>query len=145
MMAWNLDYRRPRIDVSEVQFSALSFEDETPDFSRVTFFWCVIENLILSPHAPITRLPQFNRCLIGSLDGVARGELPVAAFHDCDVQEVSNAPARNAAILDMDLPLATKVLLTTLNKLFNQAGSGQKENAFYRGLEPRARELVPQV
>ena len=83
--------------------------------------------------------------MIGSLDGVGRAELPTDAFHNCEVQEVSNAPARNAAILDTDLPLAIKVLLTTLNKLFNRAGSGRRENAFHRGLEPRARELVPQV
>lgn len=145
MMEWNLDYRRPRIDVSEVQFGTMFFEDEIPDFSRVTFVECIIENLFLSPNSPVSRLPRFEHCLIGSLDGVARGELPLDAFHNCDVQEVSNAPARNAAILDTDLPLATKVLLTTLNKLFNQAGSGRKENAFYRGLEPRARELVPPV
>lgn len=145
MMEWSLDYRRQRIDVSDVQFNSMSFDDEIPDFSRVTFVECIIENLFLSPRLPVDRLPRFERCLIGSLDGVARGELPPDAFHDCEVQEVSNALARNAAILDTDLPLAVKVLLTTLNKLFNQAGSGRKENAFYRGLEPRGRELVPQV
>jgi hypothetical protein len=145
MMGWNLDYRRPRIDISEIQFNTVSFDDEIPDFSRVTFVECVVENLFLSPKAPVNRLPRFEHCLIGSLDGISRGELPSDAFHDCEVQEVSNAPARNAAILDTDLPLAIKILLTTLNKLFNQAGSGRKENAFYRGLDPRARGLVPQV
>ena len=87
-----------------------------------------------------------KRRMIGSLDGiVARGDLPKEAFVDCEIIELSNSTARNADILVTDLPVATKVLLTVLNKLFYQAGRGRKENAFYRGLEPRAHGLVPQI
>lgn len=146
MMDWNLDFTRPGIDVTDIQFSNLSFEDDVPDFSRVRFIECIVDNLYLAQGAPESRLPRFEHCLIGAIDGVAtRGDLPLKVFLDCDIDELRNSTARNALILDTDLPIATKVLLTVLNKLFNQAGRGRKENAFSRGLETRARGLVPSI
>ena len=106
----------------------------------------MFEYFLLAPGVASDKLPRFNHCLIGSLDGVAtRGDLPPTIFVDCEVMELSNSTARNAGILDTDLPIATKVLLTALNKLFNQAGRGRKENALYRGLDPRSRGLVAQI
>ena len=91
-------------------------------------------------------MPRLHGCLIGSLDGVATlGDLPSDAFQNCDVVEISNTIGRNAEILATDLPLGTEVLLTVLNKLFNQAGRGRRENAFVRGLDARARALVPEI
>jgi hypothetical protein len=147
MMELNVDYRRSAITIPDIQFEGMSFDDdELPNFSQVTFQECVIDSLFLAENVPSARLPRFNKCLIGSLDGIAAlGDLPKDAFHDCEVLELSNSTARNADILATDLPTATKVLLTILNKLFNQAGRGRKENAFTRGLDPRSRGLVPQI
>jgi len=146
MIGWNLDYRKDRIDISDFEFESMSFEEEVPDFSRVTFQECIFFNFFLAPNIQAERLPRFRKCLIGSLDGVATlGDLPKEAFQDCDVLELSNSVARNAGILATDLPGTSKVLLTVLNKLFNQAGRGRKENAFSRGLDPRDRALVPDI
>lgn len=146
MMAWNLSYHRSGITISDFHFEELSFDEDVPDFSKITFQECTFESLRVPMEVNSSALPRFNRCLIGSLDGVVSlGDLSEAAFRDCEVLELSNSTARNADILQTDLPVATKVLLTVLNKLFNQAGRDRKENAFSRGLEPRARGLVPQV
>lgn len=146
MMDWGLNYERSGIDISEIQFDNVTFEEPIPDFSHVRFINCLIDSLFLGQNVSIKHLPKFSGCLIGSLDGIAAiGDLPKDAFIDCEIQAVSNSLARNAGILDTDLPVATKVLLTILNKLFNQAGRGRKENAFSRGLDTRARALVPQI
>lgn len=146
MLYWNLDYNKSRIDISEMSFESIVFEEDVPDLSRITFRECLVEMLVIGPNVHADRLPRFDRCLIGSLDGIAaRGDLPPEVFHECEVTELADSVARNASILNTDLPIATKVLLTVLNKLFNQAGRGRKENAFSRGLEPRARSLVPQI
>ncbi|HEY1931832.1 MAG TPA: hypothetical protein VGG99_07470 [Acetobacteraceae bacterium] len=146
MMAWGIDYDRAFISFSDVHFPALSFEEEIPNLSRVGFWECTIESMTITFGVNTSNMPRFYSCLIGSLDGVAAmGDLPADVFQDCEVMELANSLGRNADILDADLPLAVKVLLTILNKLFNQAGSGRKENAFSRGLDERARELVPDI
>lgn len=146
LVAWNLDYKRSAIAVSDVHFTGLFFEEEIADVSRITFWQCSIENLTLAPGINMSHLPKFNGCLIGSLDGiVALGDMPTDIFVNCDVLEFAGSIERNAEILATDLPIATKVLLTVLNKLFYQAGRGRKENAFSRGLDPRAQALVADV
>jgi hypothetical protein len=147
MMEWNIDYTKGRVDIAvESVIEGMSFDDEIPNFSRITFVECIFESLFIASNIGMERLPRFKKCLIGSLDGIAaRGDLPTDVFVDCDVSELSNSIARNASILETDLPVASKVLLTVLNKLFNQAGRGRKENAFSRGLDPRARGLVPEI
>lgn len=146
LMYWTADFTKSHVDVRDIQFESMTFEEAVPDFSRVTFWDCVFEHLSLSQDVDIKRLPRFRRCLIGSLDGIATlGDLPTEVFLDCDVIELASSTARNATILGTDLPIATKVLLTVLNKLFMQAGRGRKENAFVRGLDTRAKLLVPQI
>ena len=146
LMALNLGYRRSPIIFSDIHFQSMLFDEEIPDLSKVSFSECTFNNMYLAPGIDSSRLPRLHGCLIGSLDGVATlGDLPPDAFHNCDVIEFSNAIGRNAEILATDLPLGTKVLLTVLNKLFNQAGRGRRENAFVRGLDARARALVPEI
>ena len=47
----------------------------------------------------------------------------------------------------LDLPFAggVRVLITVLKKLFERPGNGRRENALYRGLDHRAKRLVPDV
>lgn len=146
LMLWNLAYHRSPLDIRDVQFEQMQFDDDIPDFSKVSFWGCIIESLYISPVSPTNRLPRFNHCLIGSLDGVASvRDLPRDAFQNCEIDQVVDSVARNARILETDLPLGVRVLMTVLNKLFFQAGRGRKENAFVRGLDGRAQGLVPQI
>jgi hypothetical protein len=48
-------------------------------------------------------------------------------------------------VLDLQLPLGVRVLVTVLKKLFERKGRGRRENALYRGLDYRAKRLVPEV
>lgn len=146
LVDWGISYSRGGIDISDVHLSTFSLDDDVPDLSRIRFIECIIDSLFVSPNIPSERLPIFERCLIGAIDGVAtQGDLPPNAFPGCEIDEFRNSTARNALILETDLPISTKVLLTVLNKLFNQAGRGRRENAFSRGLEPRAKALVAPI
>lgn len=76
---------------------------------------------------------------------MSKEDLPSEVFDDdCDFEEFSDART-NADIFELQLPEGTKVLLTVLKKLFMQRGSGRRESAFTRGLDHRARRLVPDV
>jgi len=50
-----------------------------------------------------------------------------------------------SGIMGLSLPLAVRVALTVLKKVYLQAGSGRKESALRRGLDDRARNLVTPV
>lgn len=146
MFLLGIDYHGNLITISDAHFDGLVLDAESPDLSRVVFYGCIVDSLHLDRNASIEKSPQFRGCLIQSLDGVVtREDLPPAVFRECEIETLTNSVARNASILDTDLPLGTKVLLTTLNKLFIQAGGGRRENAFSRGLDPRARDLVPSI
>ena len=60
MMDWNLDFERPGIDIADVQFENLSFEDEIPNFSKVRFIECIIDNFFLASTVSTERLPEFH-------------------------------------------------------------------------------------
>ena len=146
MMAWSIDYSRGAIGFSDLHFPSALFDEDLPDLSLVGFWECTIDTMTIGADINMAHMPRFYNCLIGYLDGIATmGDLPPNVFHNCYVEQLANSVGRNADILNTDLPLAVKVLLTILNKLFHQAGSGRKENAFSRGLDVRARELVPEI
>jgi hypothetical protein len=66
-------------------------------------------------------------------------------FHDCVVDAFVTGTGTTNQVLDLQLPLGVRVLITVLKKLFERRGRGRKENALYRGLDYRARRLVPDV
>ena len=63
-------------------------------------------------------------------------------MHSRALGNVADAPD---ASLALSLPLGTRELLTILRKLYARRGSGRRESALYRGLDPRAQQLVEDV
>lgn len=47
--------------------------------------------------------------------------------------------------LELPLSIRMRVLLTMLRKLYTQSGSGRKQSALFRGLDQRARQVVPEI
>jgi hypothetical protein len=66
-------------------------------------------------------------------------------FHDCVIDSFTSGAGTTNDVLDLHLPLGVRVMITVLKKLFERRGRGRKENALYRGLDHRARRLVPEV
>ena len=117
------------------------------DLSMIKYRDCFISKIEMEPEIDGTTMPTFDECYIEEIEGrVSLNDLPAGAFDsNCHITKFSNAASTTAGVLTLDLPLGTRVCLTILKKLYEQSGSGRKENALYRGLDSRARRLVPRV
>ena len=117
-----------------------------PRAASVHFQDCLLGQLGLDPEIGHDTLPRFHRCFIAVLDGrVSAADLPPGVFDDCICEAFAMGAGTTDQVLDLHLPLGVRVLVTVLKKLFERRGRGRKENALYRGLDYRARKLVPDV
>jgi hypothetical protein len=91
------------------------------------------------------RLPRFIGCFVLELDGrVSERDLPPGTFDgDCTFDMFADRAESTDAILDLDMPLGAKVVLTILRKVYLQRGSGRRETALRRGLDVTGQRLVP--
>jgi len=128
-----------------LQYSPLG--DEGENYSKITYQNCLFERLSIAAQANPDLLPKFLDCYFGVVEGrVSAKDLPQSVFDkDCVFESFDDSAETSAAILDLSLPLNVRVLLTVLRKLYLQPGRGRKEGAFFRGLDYRARSLVPEV
>ena len=136
----------PNLFINEVLIPLLVIEDAEQDLKAVQFQNSIIGMLEVSSGLAPTKMPRFSRCHFGLVEGFAgESDLPEQVFVEVTIDSFENAAQTTNAILSLSLPLGTRVLLTILKKLYAQRGSGRRESALYRGLDPRAQQLVPQV
>lgn len=124
----------------------LLIDDFTRKFSNLIFQDCLFSNCEISKDVHWENLPQFSKCLFGTLDGYfGSTDLP-KNFVQCEVSTFALGGNTAAQILHSNLPEGLKILLTVLKKLFLQPGAGRQQAAFYRGaIDPRAERLVPEI
>ena len=117
------------------------------DLSKLKFEDCFFDLVEIDSQVDVDKMPSFHECYINELEGRVSGkDLPKGKFDDkCDIVKFSETAETTAELLTLDLPLGTRVCLTVLRKLYEQRGSGRRENALYRGLDDRARRLVSEV
>ena len=117
------------------------------DLSGVRFIDCLFSRVGLDSSRDATKWPTFRACVVEALEGrVSRHDLPVETFdEECVIETFVESAETTASVLTLDLPLGTRVCLTVLKKIYEQSGSGRRENALYRGMDHRARRLVPNV
>lgn len=134
------------IYVKEVLVARVDFSAEMPCAKGVHFQNCLFGEFGLDPEIESVRMPRFNGCFIATLDGrVSEADLPPDVFRDCAFDAFASGAGTTDQVLDLQLPLGVRVLVTVLKKLFERKGRGRRENALYRGLDHRARRLVPEV
>ena len=135
------------ITIRNIMVQDASFGDDALDFSKTSFHGCLFQRLEINASADVQFLPSFYECYIGSLDGrVSKADLPEDIFDsECVFDSFVDSSQNTAAILALPLSTGTKVLLTVLKKLYLQPGAGRKQSALFRGLDHRARTLVPDV
>ena len=117
------------------------------DLSGLRFRDCFFFRIELDGEVESDKVPYFQECFIEELEGrVSVADLPVGKFDKgCVVERFVRTAETTADVLTLDLPMGTRVCLTILKKLYEQSGSGRKENALHRGLDNRARRYVPEV
>ena len=113
---------------------------------KVRFDDCLFGVFALDPETTPEKLPRFTRCYFGLVEGrVSARDLPSGVFEDCTFDQFASCAETTNDVLELHLSLGVRVLLTILKKLFEQKGRGRKENALYRGLDHRAKQMVPQI
>jgi len=132
--------------VRDVVIPSLELADGEGDYSRVCYQGCYFKRIEIDHGVRSDRLPRFERCYFGLVDGrVSEDDLPGVFDDECVFETFSAGVETTDAILELDMPLPVRVLLTVLRKLFVQRGAGRKENALYRGIDAQGRRYVGKV
>lgn len=117
------------------------------DSSGLTFKACVFDHVGIEVDNNSFGYPKFKSCIVALLSGRNSATSCPADMFDtgCDISAFYDAYETNAQTLRSGLGIEKAILVTVLRKLFIQRGRGRKENAFYRGVEPRHRSLVKEA
>ena len=146
LLSLNYEYRGVNATIENVFINYLYLGKMEQDYSSIHFRNCYFRQLELG-ETDDNRLPRFEQCYFGEIIGrVSIHDLPKAFDRNtCVIEKFDQDPATTKAILELSLPLRTRVLLTILKKLYLQRGRGRRENALIRGLDHREREIVPEL
>lgn len=129
------------VSISEIDLTSSEFDE-----CNINFSGCLIDRIILPSPEENNSHVKFTECLIGRIEGrVSKSDLDVRQFSECDIAEFSDEYSVNNAVLESSLPLGVRVLVVTLRKLFTQGGAARLESALFRGLDQRAKLIVPDV
>jgi hypothetical protein len=146
MLSMRMDYSGRSLFISNVVMPGIYLDKDSPRLDGIEFQDCMFQSLEVDHNLELTRLPTFVRCYFGEVEGrMGPQDLPAEVFKDCVFDSFVESASTTSKILDSTLEMGTKVLLTVLKKVYFQRGSGRKESALYRGLDHRARRLVPEV
>lgn len=142
----NLDYIGKKIYLRDGFFDELEIY-KSPNLSNICFQECYFTRVEIDLDARRATSPRFERCQIDELAGpISVDDIPENIVDNAtEIGAFAQEARTNADILALDIPMAVRVLLTVLRKLFVQSGSGRKENAFYRGLDTNARAYVSEI
>lgn len=140
------DYTEDDIYIKDGFFDVFEIFDR-PNFSKVTFQECYFGRIEIDLDAKTGSSPKFLRCHIEEMSGpLSSNDIPAGVIDlKTEISSFTQEARTNADILNLDIPLSVRVLLTVLRKLFMQSGRGRRENAFYRGLDTNARAYVSDI
>ena len=138
---------REHVTIDGLWIPLIELGTSTADSSMIEFKNCFFSRVEIDASVDVSKLPFFEECYIEEMDGiVSSDDLPSGRFDDaCSIDRFTSSTDTNRAVLKLDRPLGIRVCITVLKKLYQQAGSGRKENALHRGLDSHARRLVPDV
>lgn len=136
---------REKISFKDILIPRFDLNKEA-DWSRVSFNEVIFKELTIDEIPDKSTSPIFNNCIIGHLVGCSNSNsIPKNLFETTVIDTYETQETTTVALLNLDLPISTKVGLTILKKLYLQAGGGRQENAFYRGLSPNELAYVAPI
>ena len=108
-----------KVYVRNVLVDELELVRTEPDLSTLEFQTCYFRTVKLDlTSISAARLPSFRDCFINEIQGLTtKNQLPSNFETDCYVESFSDQTETINAILSLDLPLGTRVLMTILRKL----------------------------
>ena len=136
-----------KVYVRNVLVDEMELAGTDADLSNVEFQTCYFRTVKLDlTSISVARLPRFRDCFINEIQGpTGENQIPSNFETDCYIESFSDQPETINAILNLDLPLGTRVLMTILRKLYMQSGRGRRHGALARGLDQRGKQMVPRI
>ena len=132
--------------VSSCDIPLLQLTSTNGKLSSIEIQDSIIDIIELEPSMQSKELPKFKNCIINNLIGSSGPkDIPLGVFENCEFNKFDIFTETSAATLDMDLPIGVKVLLVCIRKLYLQKGTGRKESAFYRGIDPLLKRYVDPI
>lgn len=135
------------VSISDLHISHFDVSGDWPEDAYVYFSDCIFDLVDVDASSQFAKAVKLQGCLVRAIGGVhSAGDLPEGLLDErSEVEDFVDNAKSNAQILEAKLALPVKVLLVVLRKLYLQAGSARKENAFFRGLDGSALRYVPEV
>jgi hypothetical protein len=135
------------VSLSDIHVCHFDVSGSWPEDKLVYFSDCIFDLIDIDINSSFSNAVRLQGCLIRSIGGVhSSGDLPKGFIDNrCVIEGFADDAKSNAEILDANLPLPIKVLIVVLRKLYMQAGSARKENAFFRGLDGNAQRFVQDI
>ena len=142
-------YRGESMVIQDAHFDQITIDSEL-DLSKIEFLECTFARVELgrsSPEVEKRNLPRFRKCIIDRLEGaVSLADVPRGTLDfETSVERFIAFAETNDSVMEADLPLAVRVLIVVLRKLFMQRGSGRQKAALRRGLSPKAAAHVEEI
>ena len=109
----------------------------------ITLDNCEIRVLIPPPQLPDGLV--IRDCIIWKVQGISNPGILPEWIVGCEIEEYDQTPTNASILLDSDLRMGHRVLLTILRKLYLQRGAGRGENSLTRGLPSGSRELATRI
>lgn len=137
----------PSAEIRGAAISELSLPDMQVDLGGTIFRDCIVENLNADGFVEWLKSPRFSACYFGVVEGIATAdELPSDVFFgECQFGDFSHSFSTTKGILELEIPLPVRVMLTILKKVYLQPGSGRKTSALYRGLDQQSQAYVGDI
>lgn len=117
-----------------IDFGGLDLDDMV--VKGLVFRGCILEEVVVGQGTQESSVRIEDDCIIKKVYGVASsGGLPKHIFgRACEIMEFDELPTNNAVLASSNLEPPMKALITVLNKLYRQAGSGRRLGALKRGI-----------
>ncbi len=145
-MQMNHSYAGRPLYIRNVLIPEIVIDNNTADLRDIFFQEAMVTKIDLGSSVIVENMPRFMSCYFSVVEGRASSQdMPAEIFPDCEYDYFDTTTTTTDSILQLETPLASKVLLTILKKLYAQRGTGRRESALFRGLDQRAQRLVPDV
>ncbi|MBX3400402.1 MAG: hypothetical protein KF873_16840, partial [Gemmataceae bacterium] len=128
------------LTISSGECDALDWDELS--LINLSLIGCVIHDLYLPKTPPLGI--RLEKCYIVTVRGATGPAGLPGWIVDPDI-EIFDPTGNSSALMQLDASLTVRLGLTILQKVYKQRGSGRKQNAFSRGVDPVAVKYVPAV
>ena len=129
--------------ISNLHLDDLEFFHDDGDMSKISFVDCYF-NRVAFFTSSVLKIPNFYECLFSEVETWFCREDIDARTPKCEIEKFTVC-TEGAKMLGEKLPVAVRVLIELLDRLYMQSVKGRQENTLFRGWNEDEKQIVPEV